>query len=743
MLAAAPLFAQSPDEPPAAAAPARPATRQELDHVEALKRYGEGLIRERHNQLLEAVRCHEEAARLDPEATPPLKALAALYLALDRAEDALDCCRRVLDLDPGDCDTAYLYARQLRTLNRPKEALEALTHAAGLPGLKERPDLHARVCFDLGALAEESGDLDRAEAAFRDVVAVLDRPAALVEQGTATREEIDAQAAETYERLGRLCLKAGHPDRAVAAFEAAQKKDPDRAGRLSYNLAEVLADQGKPREALERLDEYLRTQPQGVEAYELKIKLQRQLGRGAAVVPALEEAAGRDPQNAVLQLLLAREYRQAGDPAGAERVYSDLARDAPTAEVYRGLFELYKDDARGGAARALALLDRAVAAAADKTDEKPGDPAAAARARAMLQALRDDPETVRRLLEEARRRVRREAEAGTRAAGGRLAYQTRALLAALAGRTRQLDAAEALYRSCLDLPGGPGDAEQEVYGGLLTVLLLEHKYEDVVKVCEQGLEKAGATNRVLFHLDLALAHAALGRAKEALAAADEAVKESGEQERLRSRLTRAEVLVQTGRPQDAAAECVDLLKEYNQPGDVRDVRSMLAAAYAAAHDNDKSEEQLRLILEADPDDATANNDLGYQWADRGYNLAEAEKLIRKAIELDRRQRAAGTTLGLDADRDNAAYVDSLGWVLFRRDKLAEARTELEQAVALPAGADDPTVWDHLGDVYARLGLPAKAAEAYHKALALCEAARRHRPDDLPKQINEKLRLLHP
>ena len=36
--------------------------------------------------------------------------------------------------------------------------------------------------------------------------------------------------------------------------------------------------------------------------------------------------------------------------------------------------------------------------------------------------------------------------------------------------------------------------------------------------------------------------------------------------------------------------------------------------------------------------------------------------------------------GVDAEPDNAAYVDSLAWVLYRRGKVDEARQELERAI---------------------------------------------------------------
>jgi tetratricopeptide (TPR) repeat protein len=324
-----------------------------------------------------------------------------------------------------------------------------------------------------------------------------------------------------------------------------------------------------------------------------------------------------------------------------------------------------------------------------------------------------------------------------------LAFQTRLLLAALAARTHQLTVAEDLYRSCLDGAGVVNRGnEQEVYFGLLRVLMLAHKYEEVVTIATRGL-KNEATLLAPLYEDMAMAQMALGRTAEALASADEVVRKAEDAaSRMRYRLFRADMLSQADKHSEAAAECLSLLKEYNTAGDVREIRMVLSMVYSAAHDHAKSEEQLKLILAADPDDATANNDLGYQWADQNKDLDEAERMIRKALELDHKQRTTGDALVLDGDQDNASYVDSLGWVLFRKGKLADARRELERAVSLQDGSESPEVWDHLGDVYFRSEMPAKAAETWRKAVSLYQTARR-RPDDRLPEIQEKLRLVKP
>src|SRR5262249_37448031 len=152
---------------------------------------------------------------------------------------------------------------------------------------------------------------------------------------------------------------------------------------------------------------------QGTEAYELKIALLKQLGRGEAVVPSLSAYGERDPQNLALRVLLGREYHRAGRVREAEDIYSKLADKTPTAEIYKAWFTLLKEQNRMG--EALSLLDRAVAGslrAEERGEEgkgQPDDPRAlaenAAKSRAMVAVLQEEPALVRALLPAAREQL--------------------------------------------------------------------------------------------------------------------------------------------------------------------------------------------------------------------------------------------------------------------------------------------------------------------------------------------------
>lgn len=725
-----PAFSRAETDKPVPLVPRTPLSKQEMDRREAQKLFGVASLHVSANRLVEAVRAYEKAAKLDPESAAILRALFGLYVALDRTDDALDAGKKTLKLDPEDCQSAFVYSRQLRGLDRKKEAVAAMELASKSKRLADRPELAAQVWFELGVMHEEDGRWGQAEKAFRQVVALLDNPKGLVDGGKYSRENIATQASETLERIGKLCLKDGRPDDAVKAFEAAKAKDALRAPRLAFNLARVYRDQNKPREALQQLDAYLAGQPQGVEAYEMKIELQRRLGQTAAALRDLEAASGRDPNNVQLQLLLARELRKARRANEARAIYAKLLETHVTADVYRGLFELQRDRGLAGVGEVIDQLDTALSKAAGDEESKV-EPSAvdARRARAMLQVLRDDAPLVRQILPVAVARAGRK----------KLHHTTRLVLATLAARTKQLSQAENLYRASLDRPGGLGPNEAEVYFGLLRVLRLQRKHAETVKLCQEGLRTAQQTNRILFHTELVHAHLALNDHKAAVAAADAAVTDAGKASLLSCKRIRVDALVQAGQTEKALAECQEMLKEYNSGSNLRDVRYSLSSVHNAMGKPEEAEEQLLLILKSDPNDATANNDLAYYWADRNKNLDEAERMVRKAIELDKQQRNAGTSVDADADKENAAYVDSLGWVLFRKGKLDEAKKELEKASLLPHGEDDPVVWDHLGDVYYKLKQPGQAVESWKKAMGLYEQGARRKSDGRYREIQEKAR----
>jgi tetratricopeptide (TPR) repeat protein len=702
----------------------KPPTRQEIEQRQSLHKYVYGLLCEQQDRFADALQAFEEAERLDPEAPAVIKAQVPILIALDRIDDALKACRKVLRLDPGDYLAWYIESKIHKNQARYVEAIASLEKGLGCPALQEHPEASQQMYFDLGSVCESAGKFGPAADAYQKAAAILEHPDRIMKMGPFPREAIQARAAETYEKIGQLYRKAKQFDKAAAALVKAQEQAPDRAARISFHLAELNLEQGDTAQALRHVDAYLATQPLGLEAYEMKIDLLTRLKEPAKILPWLDEAAQRDRFNNGLQLLLAREYTRARQSTKAEQIYCKLAEESPGPEVYRGLFQLYKQDGAAGVSRILTMLDKAMAKVAN--EDGPAPPSVVARTKAMTGALRDDGELAKALVHAAFAHMNKNDD---------LKYETVYFLAYLADRHRKTDEAELFYKKCL--PGAKDNNEAVIYSGLMRVLSKQRKYDAIIKLCEVGLEKARATNPLLFRKELAFAHAGLHHYDEALRCTDRAILEAGDDKKLIFKIWRVRILSMAERFTDAETECLSLIKANSRPGEILELRYLLSNVYSAAKKQGKAEEQLQLILKIDPSNATVNNDLGYLWAEQNKKLDAAEALIRKALDQDRAQRHESPGFNADEDKDNAAFVDSLGWVLFRRGRIDEARKELERAITLGEG-DDPVIYDHLGDVYNRLEMRREASRAWRRALELYDQGVRRKEDDRVRDIQRKI-----
>jgi tetratricopeptide (TPR) repeat protein len=722
-----------------------PITKEELNRRQAEQllrdartQFGVGIFRQRHETLIEAVTVLEKALALDPESLEVRRTLIPLYSTIGRDDNALTLCKHVIERDPFDLETAFQYSRLLRADGRPTEAIPILQKAASGKDAQERPERLLFLLSDLFDLAEKKGDFAVAAKAQDAIIRTIHEKREQLLYGNGFgRDELQASLARAYEGLGRACVKTKEYDRAVTAFRSARdtllKCDDHEARhqavRINWNLSELAAGQGRWAEALEALDAYLERSPVEMEPYEKKLELLHKLGRDRDIVPALRKYAAREEFHLGLQLLLARELTKDPRTRGeAETMYRALLAKNIKPDIYRGLFHLFQ--AAKQMEKVLDLFDETMQVVRAKEDEvKIVDrESAQERARAMLTVLRTDAELVAALLPEAKAELGRDKERQS---------DTWVLLANLAARVRQLDTAEKFFRQCL--VNLPSTHEASVYAGLIQILMRQRKYADVVTLCEQGLNgprPAKHTNPAMLESSMASALAEQGQFDRAVAHADKAIQLSNDDGKVRERCNKAQILGYAGRYAEAVAECEQTLKEFTGVLQVQAVRYTLSTVYSLHGEHAKSEEQLRLVLEVDPDAPLANNNLGYQMADRNVNLDEAERLIRRAIEVDRSIRK-----GAEDDGENAAYLDSLGWVLFRKGKLPEAREWLDKAAALPDGTDDPAVWDHLGDVLAKLDQPNKAKEAWKTALTLYDAGARRKADERRAQVEKKLKTV--
>jgi tetratricopeptide (TPR) repeat protein len=142
---------------------------------------------------------------------------------------------------------------------------------------------------------------------------------------------------------------------------------------------------------------------------------------------------------------------------------------------------------------------------------------------------------------------------------------------------------------------------------------------------------------------------------------------------------------------------------------------MLGTVYERQGKKNEAIAEFKAAINTNPDDHLALNALGYLYAEEGINLDTAEMLIRKALEFE---------------PNNGAYLDSLGWVHFKKEMLDVAIEELIRAVAL---TEDPVIYEHLGDVYLKKSDRKKAKDNWQQALKL-------NPEQ--KSIQEKIERLN-
>jgi tetratricopeptide (TPR) repeat protein len=118
---------------------------------------------------------------------------------------------------------------------------------------------------------------------------------------------------------------------------------------------------------------------------------------------------------------------------------------------------------------------------------------------------------------------------------------------------------------------------------------------------------------------------------------------------------------------------------------------------------DQADGEFRKVLNAtpptDPQAAATLNYLGYMNADRGVKLEESLAFIKQALTFE---------------PNNPAYLDSLGWVYFKQGKYDLAEENLNKAAAHMGS--DPTVQEHLGDLYQKTGRLKLAANHWDRAV---------------------------
>lgn len=654
------------------------------------------------------------ATRVLDQVPDHVGALALRAVARESARDlegALADAEAILRIDPDQFQGLLIRARALTQLNRVEEAEPALVtlHEAALAS--DDPAAGAACLFLPHFLANRRGDIERAEATSRaclaafpdDLVVVSDVLNFLEARGKG--EEVTQTLRELVERDPRNLrgwLLLAHRLRAVGEGE--------QAAELLREGAETIGTS----EAWRALASFHLTED------DLE-----------AALAASEEALAIDPENESLRFFHAEVLVENGRADEAEALARELEEPA-----YRHLVDGHVQLARGNPRAAQASLERGLAL-------WPNHPGARQLAAQAALALGDFEQAASHLLEAVRatdgaspavvdlarlelaggdaERALHFAQMGAKHPQTRMASHL--LAAQAAARLGDTKAAREWLAPLLGVPEQRSAAvialaavEQQENGPAAAVRVLEEseldfaapENERALRVWVESLIDAGRGEAALARVrsvleqrpEEASLHDLLGRAllrldrhEEARAAFEHALALDAKDAHALEGLALAHA--SAGELEPAIA-----LLERATEADPEEERYLytLAQLLRRAGRDDEAQDRLIDAVQRFPGAAGARNDLAWLLTEQGVDLDYAEQLASRAVRID----------------PNPAYLDTLGWVQYRRGKIEAALGALERAAR--ADPDSAVIQYHLGVVRAAAGQAQAAKAALERAL---------------------------
>jgi len=491
---------------------------------------------------------------------------------------------------------------------------------------------------------------------------------------------LDPGDAESALWLARLYRLRNEHDKAEAVLRGMLKEDPENEPAIEQ-LTQLLLDEGKAPEAIALLEEVTRRSPSPAmldllgDAYTQSHDLPK-------AEAAYRKATELDPSELSHQ-------RGLGQTLMAEEKYSDALA------VYQKLTDLMPDDAENYLRiaqiyRELHDLGKAEDSLVKARQFAPGSLEVMYN-EAMLYQAQGRNEDAIRVLSDAVTGIKSQPQgAPSRAHSLGILYQQ---LGQLYRDTQNYQAAIYTYQELGRL------GEEEDRRARLLMMDIYRAAKDLPKALQTGKDAVAK-----YPSDVSL------RSSEALLLGESGQTDDGVK-MLRTQLTGkpgdrdvylniAQVYERGRRYKEAeeAAKAAEVLP--GQPRDNEMVWFLLGAIYERQKFFDRAEEQFKKVLAVNPRNAPVLNYYGYMLGDLGIRLDEAEDLVRRALK---------------EEPFSGAYLDSLGWIYLKENKLGESEVALRKA--LEYESHDATIHSHLGDLYAKTGRPEMAASEWEKSLA--------------------------
>jgi tetratricopeptide (TPR) repeat protein len=493
---------------------------------------------------------------------------------------------------------------------------------------------------------------------------------------------LDPTDIQSHLVLGQLYTVNHESQQAQQEFEAAQKIDPNSED-VALNLARLYGESGDLKRAIDTL--------KAVPEDDRSSKLSFALGAGydqmkdtKDAVTAYQQAVDMDPDNLDAKRALAQALLNNNQLADAEHAYQEIATADP--QDAQALVRIAECQRRQGHYEpALATLKKAQALSTDSEETLFNEALT-------YDALGRYAEATQVLQGLVSRSAKPDNHYNDSEKINRSIFLDR--LANVEKEQNHVEAAVTAYKQMVPLGG---EYAERGYQGAVDVYRDAKEYEKATDVARAAAKALPANKSI--QLMLAGQLADTGHADDGVALANAQLKHNDNDRDVYLALAQIDTRLRRWKEAGGNIDKAAALPTHGDD-DSRYVLFLRGALEERQKHFDAAEEQFRKILALDPNNSMTLNYLGYMLADRGVKLDDALAMLQKAVQLD---------------PQNYAYLDSLGWVYYKLGQYPLAEENLRKASERVS--TDPTVHDHLGELYEKTGRLRLAVAQWDQSLA--------------------------
>jgi tetratricopeptide (TPR) repeat protein len=599
-----------------------------------------------------------------------------------QANQAIEEYKKALELDPNNSliysEMAQSYVRN----NNVREAVDTATKAIAIDADNvEAHKLLSTIYLQIisRANAQQPPSADTINSAIHEFEEII---------------RIDPTERNSFLMLGRLYQIKGDIDKATEIYKKFLGVEPGSEEGVTA-LAKLHMDAGNYKEAATLLEDFVMQRPDSDAALQTLGELYSEMQEYAKAAEAYRRASELDPDDIEIKKAEAQALFLSDKFEDAAALYDEIVKTEPDDGVaLLRLGQIYRRQMKYDLARQ--NLEKASQSFPDSVEVQFN----------LVMLDRDEGR-----LEEALKRAN-EILKKTEKSNGRYTEsekQNRRIFLINQGILNQtLGNYDAAVRTFLDVKSLTNEKDGRVEALIIETYRMARNLDKALQQAEQALtENPNSRQMKMLHADLI---AEKGRLDEGVKALQQLQK--GDDEDLEIFSSIVGIYQRARKFEQAQAVLSTAIQRFPNEGQVYFLQGSL---YEKQKKYEEAEKAFRKALDFQKDEPAVLNYLGYMLASRGIHLDEAQTMVQKAVQ---------------TDPTNGAYLDSLGWVYFKQNRMGLAEEYLKKAVVFVS--TDPDIHDHLGDLYFKTKRYDEARNSWTKSLQLATE-----PDDISR-VKKKL-----